>query len=197
MDYDAFTAGVEPGGLRNSADISVLICYMLNTINKPMKKEDIITAIQQHGLANYFEVNAAIAELLKNENIKTTGGSDTYTVTEHGKMIARQLDSTLPYTTRDKAVSASIRLLERQKLERENPVKVEELESGGYNVTFSITDGEISLMSFTIFLPSSSQVELVKKNFYDDPQFVYSVLLSTLTKNKELLKEALGKIVIK
>lgn len=196
MDYDAFTAGVEPGGLRNSADISVLICYMLNTIDKPMKKEYIITAIQQHGLANYFEVNAAIAELLKNGNIKAES-DDTYTVTEHGRMIARQLDSTLPYTTRDKAVSASIKLLERQKLERENPVKVEKLESGGYNVTFGITDGKISLMSFTVFLPTSSQVELVKKNFYDDPQFVYSVLLSTLTKNKELLKDALDKIVIK
>ena len=29
MEYDAFTGGVVPGGLRSKSDIRILICYML------------------------------------------------------------------------------------------------------------------------------------------------------------------------
>ena len=31
MEYDAFTGGVAPGGLRSKSDIRILICYMLKS----------------------------------------------------------------------------------------------------------------------------------------------------------------------
>ena len=39
--FDAFTGGVEPGGLRSQSDIRLLICYMLASVQEPLSKEDI------------------------------------------------------------------------------------------------------------------------------------------------------------
>ena len=36
MEYDAFTGGVAPGGLRSKSDIRILICYMLKSVNAPL-----------------------------------------------------------------------------------------------------------------------------------------------------------------
>lgn len=198
MDYDAFTGGIEPGGLRNKSDICILICYLLNSADKPLRKEDIVSVISDNGLANYFETNNAIYDLLQSGNIaQLDNDKDAFILTGRGKMIARQLDTTLPFTARDKAVSACISLLAKQKLQKENPVKVEKLENGGYNVSFSITDGNMTLMSFTVFMPDFAQVNLIKRSFYNDPQYVYTVLLAALTENREMIKEALDKIIAK
>ncbi len=198
MDYDAFTGGIEPGGLRNKSEICILICYLLYATGRPLSKDDIVSVISDNGLANYFETNDAICDLLNAGNITPSDeDKNLFVLSGRGEMIARQLDTTLPFTARDKAVSACISLLTKQKLQKENPVKVEKLDNGGYNVSFSITDGNISLMSFTVFMPDCAQVELIKRSFYNDPQYIYTVLLAALTENRELLKEALEKIVIK
>lgn len=97
MDFDAFTGGVEPGGLRNKSDICILICYLINSANRPLKKDDIVSVIVNNGLANYFETNDAMYDLLQSGNIaEFENTKDYYILTGRGKMIANQLDTTLP-----------------------------------------------------------------------------------------------------
>lgn len=55
MEYDTFTAGVGPGGLRTKNDIRVLLCYLLASVNVPLHREDILSILQEYDLANYFE----------------------------------------------------------------------------------------------------------------------------------------------
>ena len=38
MEFDAFNAGIEPGGLRSKNDIRILICYMLCGAGAPLSK---------------------------------------------------------------------------------------------------------------------------------------------------------------
>ena len=54
MEYDAFTAGIEPGGLRTKNDIRIMVCYILNSVKAPLSKENILNILQEKGLANYF-----------------------------------------------------------------------------------------------------------------------------------------------
>lgn len=63
MEYDAFTGGVAPGGLRSKSDIRILICYMLKSVNAPLSGDDIIKVLQEKSLANYFEASDALSAL--------------------------------------------------------------------------------------------------------------------------------------
>ena len=92
MAYDAFTGGVEPGGLRSKDEIRILLCYLLASVPAPLSRDDILTIMQENGFANYFEVTDSLSELEENGNVlRTPGQPPLYTVAEQGRMIARQL----------------------------------------------------------------------------------------------------------
>lgn len=195
MYYEAFSAGVEPGGLRNTKDIGILICYMLTYINKPFKYDDIVSLIQLNGIANYFEINSAISELVKNNNVVYTDETKEYIeVTKEGKLISHQLSSELSLSVRQKAVSAILDLSERRQIEKENPVEISKVEGGGFNVNIRITDGIRDLMSLTLFVPDRADANAVKRNFYEKPQRLYSVMLAAAVGEKSMINQAIKEL---
>lgn len=192
MEYDAFTSGIEPGGLRSRSDIGVLICYMLDTIDRPFPMADLVEIIQVNGLANYFETISSIEELIKCDNIVYADDENKLLkVTKNGRLISRQLNTNLSLTVRQKAVRAITDLMERRRTEHENPVTIKKTPEGGYNVTLRITDGMRDLMSLTLFVPDISEANAVKHNFHRNPQRLYSIVLAGVIGEKEMIEEAL------
>lgn len=188
MHRDAFTGGVEPGGLWNKNDIRILLCYILSSVSAPLSRESISEIVQGKALANYFEVGEALDSLQKQGHIAAQ--DDCFTVTESGREIAASLDATLPLSVRDKALEAAMRLVAEAKAKRENRVELTPDENG-YQVTCHISGGAADLMSVSLYVPDKAQAELVKKNFYRDPEGVYRLLLAALTGDKEYAKEFL------
>lgn len=194
MDFDALTGGVEPGGLRNKNDIRLLICYLLSSIDAPISKQNIVQIMQEHSLANYFEVMDSLAEMVE----KGTVGSVPYNelnetedcviCNDISRNIAKQLDSTLPVSVRDCAVAAAFNLLAKAKREKENRVEIIKTKQG-YQVECHISGGEMDLMSFRIYVPDIYQARMVKERFHENPQRIYSVLLASVTDDKDLLAE--------
>ena len=54
MEYDAFTGGVAPGGLRSKSDIRILICACSKKRERAALGDDIIKVLVGKILANYF-----------------------------------------------------------------------------------------------------------------------------------------------
>ncbi|WP_050698773.1 DUF4364 family protein [Anaeromassilibacillus senegalensis] len=197
MDYDAFTGGVEPGGLRTKNQIRILICYLLSSVDAPLSREDVIHIMQDNGLANYFEIADAVAELLANGNLmEDPQHPELLTATPQAHMIAKQLDAAVPIAVREHAVSAAANLLAAAKRERENKVEIRRTDNG-YNVVCHVSGGDMELMSFTLYVPDLYQARMVKRNFHRAPENVYRILLAAVTNNTDLvadiLKSAKGK----
>lgn len=203
MNFNAFTAGVEPGGLRNKNDIKLLICYMLASVESGLTKEDIISVLQENGLANYFEVTDAFADLLENKNIMHKGEPQEspadnllYTVTDSGKLISEQLDVALPISVRQRALGAALNLLAKDKREKENSVSIQKNERG-YTVQCNISGGDMDLMSFNLYVPDMLQARMVKQNFQHDPAWVYRCMLAVVTGNDDLTAEIIKELTQK
>lgn len=181
--FDAFDEGIEPGGLRSRSEIKILVCYLLKNIDKPVSKAQINEIMLENGLANYFEVNQAISDLVKNGSIEWNFENDEqfFYLTENGKAAAQMLESNLPRAVREKAINTAIRLMTRARREQENQIEVEKAENGGYHVTFRIFDMNDELLSLKIFVADSMQVETVRQNFLNDPVKLYSNIISSLT----------------
>lgn len=183
MEYDAFDAGIELGGLRSRDDIRLLICYLLKSIDVPMTRQMLNDSMQEDGLANFFEVGQAIEELLKTGNITTDilQDEEVLIVTERGREAAELLQTSLPRTVREKAVNSAIRLTTRAKVERDNKIEVRKEDDGGYTITFTLFDRGTELMKLSIYVVDSLQLETVKQNFINDPVKVYSSIITSLT----------------
>ena len=187
MKQDAFSAGVEPGGLWHKNDIRILLCYILTSVGAPLSRQDLSRIIQEKGLANYFEVEDALATLLKQGNINQDE-QGFCAVTRGGLEIANSLDATLPLSVRDKALEAAFTLLAQAKAQRENRVELQKIKQG-YQVTCHISGGDMDLMAVTLYVPDRAQAEMVKRSFYKDPEGVYKLVLASLTKDTSLARE--------
>lgn len=193
MAFDTFDEGIVPGGIRSKNEIRILICYLFNSVNDKMSKDLVVEAIMQHELANYFELSSAFDDLIHHGNLVESEVIDnelTYVLSDNGKMIANQLETTLAYTVKEKAYLCAVKLLAQKKTARENFVDITKTENG-YDVTCRISGGEIDLLSFTLYAPDYEQAKVIKKNFFESPATVYKVMLALMTKDKENVGEAL------
>ena len=182
MEYDALSAGVEPGGLTNRTEIKILICYVIKSLDAPVSKMQLNEIVQEEGLANYFEVNQAISELISQGSVecRIEDTEELLYITEKGLDAANSLEINLPRSVREKAINSAIRIITLARRERENKIEVSEAD-GGYNVTFVLGDEKSELMKLTVFVADRIQVETVKRNFLEDPVKLYSVIIASLT----------------
>ncbi len=191
MAYDAFDEGISLGGMRSKNDIRTLICYMFTSVNKAMSKDIVINALLKKGLTNYFEASLCFDELLAKGHLTLAEGSNNkYVATVNGRIISEQLEDTLPLTAKERAYECALLLLEKERLERENRVTTEKADNG-YYVTCQVSGGDMELMELKMYMPDSNQARAVKKNFYKNPQLIYEVMVATVTRNKELIRQAL------
>ena len=179
--YDAFTSGIEPGGLRNRSEIKTLICYLVSRLETPISKEQLSTVICEEGIANYFELNQALIEVIFSGNISVNddSGDPLLYITEEGRANIRQLENEIPFTVRESAYAACVRYQTRLRREREHKIKIDKLENG-CNISMSVIDGEDELMTVTLFVADYDQALAVKEKVLADPVTVYSNIVSLL-----------------
>lgn len=194
MKFDAFAAGIEPGGLRNTKEIRILICYLLVSVDSPFRKEDIIDILQENGLANYFEITTALSDLIDKGSIVIKNG--LCTPGESARVIANQLDATIPTAVRQRTLTAALQLLSRMKREEENAVEITHT-NNGYQVNCHISGGDMELMSLSLYVPDLQQANLVKLNFQQDPDIIYRAMLAAVTKDQKMMAETLTEMGMK
>lgn len=180
-NYDAFTEGIELGGLRSRNEIKILICYLVNHLDTPITKDQLSAIISEEGIANYFELNQALSEVVDNGNVEEKKVKDetVLCITGIGKKNSVTLEHDIPYTVREKAFNAAIRLQTRLRREREHNIEIERL-SNGCNITVSVLDGNDELMTVKMFVADYEQALAVKEKFLSDPVKVYSNIVALL-----------------
>ena len=176
-EFDAFTEGVEPGGLRNRTQIKILITFIVSRIKEPLKDTMIIEALQIHGLANYFEVSQALDELFDNGILSTSEG--LVYLTPKGALSIDELSQELPKTVKETALADALNLQILEKRESENTVEITKSDRG-YFVTCRVTHKNDNLMELTVYAADYEQAEQIKRKFLKDPSYVYSTVITSL-----------------
>ncbi len=180
--YDAFTAGVENGGLINTSEIKALVCFLLLKIDVPVSRELCREVLQEQGIANYFDVSEAIAELIRSGNVSTdfSDEDEVMYLTQIGKGAAELLVKDVPKSVREKAFVSLLDAVTRLRRERETDFEITQC-GNGYNVSFKVKDRDDVLMSLSVYAADLNQANEFKDNFLKDPVKVYSGIISSLT----------------
>ena len=182
---DAFTAGVEPGGLTTAQEIKILLCYMLHSVGQPIHRDQVTEIVVGGGMANYFDTEEAIEELLRLQHL-VQSEDRLIATTVTGGQIGESLATRIPYTLRERSVKSALLLLRRRRIEAENRVAITPQEEGGFRVTCSVMDGERELLSVSLPVVDKFQAEQIKERFLTDPSLLYRSNLSVLTGGAEM-----------
>lgn len=186
MERDAVSAGVsEIGGLFTTAEIRILICYLLSSIKDPVPGRKLADMLHYEAIANCFEVNDSIAFLEKNGQIKLVDEKeDTYVITEKGRNVAETLKTSLSYAVKDKALRASLKMVSRYRNAKETDIKISR-EGNRTFITCSALDGESPFMSVKLMVTDEDQALYIKERFIDNPSYIYSEIIDLLTKDEQ------------
>lgn len=183
MEKDALTAGVsEIGGLFTTAEIRVLICYILSKIDDAVPGNLLANTLHYEGIANCFEVNDSIDYLCKNGHLELVSREDdTYRITESGKDVASTLQTTLSIVVKERAYNAAIKMVSRFRNTKETDIKISRDDNKIF-ITCSAIDNETPFMSVKLLVSDEEQAIHIKEKFLSDPTKIYSSIIDLLTK---------------
>lgn len=185
MERDALAAGISYDGLRSKRDIKILICSILDKATEPLNADDLAVIIYQTELANYFELQNGIAGLIENGNV-LRNDDGILSVSDYGHQVAENMYTSLPLTVREKAESATEKLLHRKRSEKQNKVQIEQLEHGS-KITCQIMSGSEEILCVSLTLPGTYEAAQAKEHFLDEPEELYKLVYSFLSDTSELL----------
>ena len=170
-----------PGMLTNLMDIKVLICYLLYSLGEPLDKEQMIDMIFENDLAEYFDIRAAVMQLVENGNVDEDSDG-TLTLCESGAEAAEQLESTLPYSAREKVVREGLKIATLSKRKKENKAEIEKNKNGIF-VNCELGDDREAALRFRILVADEMQANMLRDKFLENPAQVYKSFLNAILDN--------------
>ncbi len=177
-ENNAFTAGVKPGGLTNSTEIRLLLCYLIQSVSG-LTRTEIENALVEEELVNYFEIAPAIENLIHQELAYQE--TDAYYITEKGSKVAAEIAYDLPTSVRETAVYAAVRKQTWNKKSAEYHAEIKELPDGQFCVTCTIREMQKDAFCLTLNMPNLLTAQLIHDQFILRGNEVYGLLLNKLT----------------
>lgn len=178
LQFDAFTAGIEDGGLRSRSSITIIVCYILANCKEIITAQNIIDALVDGKIANYFEVSNAISKMIKKGYI-IENDDDTLSITADCRFLVDIVENDLPITIREKSIELVRKLAALEINKKENKVTVEKADKG-YSVTMHVSDIDSDFMILTLNVPTEEQAFMIKDKFLQDPAGIYKNLIDSI-----------------
>lgn len=181
LESNAISAGI--GSLISTAEIKVLICYVISGVDSPVPGKQLANLLNIEGIANYFEVMEALEALLKSGNLTYNEADDTYFVTKSGAAAADTLKTILPFTIKEKAFALTAKMIAR--LKNAKDTRIETIKENGFTyIVCSAVENGVDLMSVKLMVTDETQAQAIKERFLDNPSLVYTGLVDLLTTDK-------------
>lgn len=180
MNYDAITAGVVPGGLRNKTNIRILLCYVLSETELAINKNELLSTFSENGSINWFELSEAIDDLIEKGEFKEN--NENIEITEKGKQVAEALYTDVPVSTRENAVEAVLKI-NAKKIAKENYGTEIKKNSDGTSTVFLFAGSkENKTDEIKLIMPDTLTATKIKNNFEENPSEVFAAIRQTLFK---------------
>lgn len=175
-------------GIKDMPTLNILLCYLLNRIERPVETEHLYEIAMETGIINYFCYQESVNYILKNQLFtkeKNADGKEYYIIQPKGKACAEQLKSYVPKSCRDKIVTVALKHFARLKYEQEVKIEYIPAETGCY-INIRCIDPKYDLMDMKLFAPDMEQAELVGKKIMLNPAGFYGKIIEMVLSNKEV-----------
>lgn len=187
MAREAFSAGVKPGGLTNTTQIRILLCYIIRTVAQPLSREELEEALMGKELVNYFDLIDCLSGLEAQGLVTVEEGR--YHLTDKGRTVADLLLTDLPRSVREQAVQAAVVAQQWARKAAENQASVLPDSQGGFLLDCRIRELDQDVFRLALSLPDSLTAQSARAAFVAKGGDLYKIMLALLSDNKKLAQE--------
>ncbi len=174
------------GELNSVHSVKILLCYLLDRLDRPVTAEQLMLIAEDSGIINYFFFSDALGELAENGSviISEENGEKLVTLTEKGRKGSEYFNRTIPIVFRKRLLKAAFSFFARLDREAVCRCDVADCENGA-NVRFSLTDGSETLIDMSFYAPDREQGEMIAEKIAANPVECYKRILGFFLENPE------------
>ena len=176
--------------LNSVHSVKILLCYILEKLNRSVTEEQLRIVSDDSGIINYFYFSDALDALVENgsikaENIKTKDGKEErlLTLTEKGRLGSEYFNSSIPLVFRKKLLKAAFTFFLQMEDEKLCSVDIHQTEKG-CTVHLKMNDGINELIDMSFYAPDNEQAELIAEKIKANPMNAYKKILGCLLDNE-------------
>ncbi len=175
-----------PAELDSAHYVKVLLCYLLNKLDRAVSEEQLYEIALDSEAINYFYYAEALESLIKNGSAKRTEKENGVYIelTEKGRHGADYFDETVPRYYRYRILKAAAYYFARLERKSDAEVKVVPTENG-FEVQCAVKDADYDLMGLNLYAPDREQAELIKDKIMLDPAGFYRRVVGFALENEE------------
>lgn len=170
------------GFIHDKLDIKILILYVLRRLPGVVDSETLRGLCQCDDGIGYFDYAECLSDLVANGNVAEE--DDGYVITEIGARNADEVETTLPYSVRSKA----LKLIEpvEERLRRMAMITARHtLGDGGCSVELAMSDGKGEIMHMRFLCSGEEQARVIEKNFRRDAESYYQRIAALLSEERK------------
>lgn len=163
--------------LTDPGDIKLYILCIMQKVGYPLAYSDINDLALYEGVISNMDFIEAF-DALENDNLIRQDESGNFAVTEDGEFIERTLKSELSGYIHDRSLRAALNSISFRDVKKN--IKINELEDGTYMVDMSLIRKKTELIHLQLTFDTSYQAQKAAGAFSDDPELIYTRLISLL-----------------
>lgn len=166
------------GFIHDMMDLKVLILFVMSKAAYPASSQQIYEMCLQDGSVSYFDVCAAIPEMVASGHLCQT--QDKYVITEKGKSDGAYTQDGIAYSVRTRAETAVERF--NRSIHRSTFVKtkISPCDNGEYIVRMTLDNEAGNLISVELPAPNQRQALRLEELLKDKAENIYNLALSEL-----------------
>lgn len=166
-------------------NVKIFVLYLMENINYPLSYLTLNDIIMETDYVMYLDFAENFAKMLDDGLIRIHGkdehGDDLYEVTEHGRIVARELYSDiLPVILRD-SMKCALRYLDFKKRKVSWSCRVASREDGRFDLICNMKEKGIDILNISIVVDSEQRARAMKENVDDHPEVVFRSTMALLS----------------
>ena len=177
--------------LNSVHSVKILLCYILDKLNRPVTENQLRMIAEDSGIINYFFLADAVEELITNGSVtvspsQSADGSEErcLSLTEKGRLGSEYFNRSIPLVFRKTLLQAAFAFFIKEQNEGICRCHVEDT-SEGCIVSFKLSDTGFDLIDMNFYAPDRQQGEMIAEKIKANPSGAYKHILGYLLDNTE------------
>lgn len=172
--------------LNSVHSVKVLLCYILDKLNRSVSEEQLRIISEDSGIINYFYFADALDELIRNNSIveEATDGTRMLSITEKGRLGSEYFNRYIPLVFRKKLLHAAYSFFINEQNENICSCSISDIQDG-CKVDFKLHDKKFDLIDMSFYAPDRDQAEMIMEKIKSNPAGAYKKILGFLLNNEK------------
>lgn len=170
-------------GIGGKREVKIFVLYLMENINYPLDFVTINDIVMQNDYVMYLDFAEAFDEMLQGDLIGCVEeeGEKYYYVTEKGRIVATELNSSLFSSILDKSLEAAFRYLDFKKRGVEARCEYVQRPDRKYELTCTLYERKEKIFENTIIVDSEYRARQMKQNYLERPDVIYRGTVALLS----------------